>query len=84
MIDEAALADALQRKQIFGAGLDVFEQEPKIHPALLELENAVLVPHIGSATVTARRDLADLATKNLIAMLAGKRPPTPLNPELWT
>jgi glyoxylate reductase len=84
VIEEAALAEALLKKRIFAAGLDVYEEEPKVNPTLYELENAVLLPHIGSATTTARANLAALATENLIAMLAGKRPPTPLNPELWS
>jgi len=83
VVDEAALAEALRTRKIFAAGLDVYEHEPKIHQALFDLENAVLLPHIGSATTTARANLANLAAQNLLAMLAGNRPPTPLNPELW-
>jgi lactate dehydrogenase-like 2-hydroxyacid dehydrogenase len=83
VVDEAALVEALRTKRIFAAGLDVYEQEPTVHPGLLELENAVLLPHIGSATSTARANLADLAVRNLLAMLKGERPPTPINPEVW-
>jgi glyoxylate reductase len=83
IVDEAALVAALEQKRIFAAGLDVYEEEPKLHPGLLRLENVVLLPHIGSGTTTARSELATFAAKNLIAMLAGKRPPAPLNPELW-
>jgi glyoxylate reductase len=83
VVDEAALVEALKTNKIFGAGLDVYEEEPKVHPGLFELENVVLLPHIGSATVSTRRKMCDLAGKNLIAMLAGKRPLHPLNAELW-
>ncbi|WP_298886682.1 D-glycerate dehydrogenase [uncultured Serinicoccus sp.] len=78
VIDEAALADALQEGQIAGAGLDVFEDEPKVHPGLLECENAVLVPHLGSATIETRTAMATLAADNAVAVLAGEEPPTPI------
>ncbi|HVS69903.1 MAG TPA: D-glycerate dehydrogenase [Phycisphaerae bacterium] len=84
VIDEAALVDALRRRQIFAAGLDVFENEPRLHPGLLELPNVVVLPHIGSATQSTRATMAKLAADNLIAMLAGRRPPTPVNPDLWS
>lgn len=83
VIDEEALAQALQGGVIAAAGLDVFENEPKVHPVLLHLSNAVLAPHIGSATVDTRRQMSMLAAENAVAALAGKRPPTLLNPELW-
>ena len=83
VIDEAALADALETGQIFAAGLDVFENEPEVHPKLLELENAVVIPHLGSATVDTRIAMGLLAADNLIAALEGRRPPTLLNPEAW-
>jgi glyoxylate reductase len=83
VVDEAALVEALKNGRIFAAGLDVYEQEPVILPGLFELENAVLLPHIGSATTTARSAMAELAAKNLVAMLAGQRPPSPVNPEIW-
>jgi glyoxylate reductase len=78
VVDEAALVDALREGQIAGAGLDVFEHEPNVHPSLLELENAVLVPHIGSATVEARAAMAELAARNAIAIAHGEAPPTPV------
>ena len=84
VIDEAALADALRDGRIFAAGLDVFENEPEVHPRLLELENVVLAPHLGSATVDTRTAMGLLAADNLIAALEGRRPPTLLNPEAWT
>ncbi|MFI2565280.1 2-hydroxyacid dehydrogenase [Paenarthrobacter sp. NPDC018779] len=79
IIDEAALALALREGQIAGAGLDVFEQEPKVHPWLLELENVALVPHLGSATVETRTAMAVLAATNTLAVLGGEQPPTPIN-----
>ena len=83
VIDEAALAEALRNGEIFGAGLDVFEKEPEVHPALLDLDNAVIVPHLGSATVATRDAMGMLAAENLFAGLEERRPPTPLNPEVW-
>jgi glyoxylate reductase len=83
VIDEEALAQALKEGQIFAAGLDVFEREPSVHPALLACENAVLIPHLGSATVETRLAMANLAVDNLFAALENQRPPTLLNPEAW-
>jgi glyoxylate reductase len=83
VVDEQALADALSRGQIFAAGLDVFEHEPDVHPALLACENAVIIPHLGSATVKTRLAMANLAIDNLLAGLAGDRPPSLLNPQAW-
>jgi glyoxylate reductase len=83
VIDEAALAEALQAGEIFAAGLDVFENEPTVHPKLLELDNAVVIPHLGSATVETRDAMGLLAVENLTAALDGRRPPTLLNPEAW-
>ncbi len=82
VVDEAALADALAERRIFAAGLDVYEREPQIHPKLLELENAVLAPHIGSASIETRNRMAALAAENLLAVLSGRRPPSPVNPEV--
>ncbi|MET3143892.1 MULTISPECIES: D-glycerate dehydrogenase [unclassified Arthrobacter] len=79
IIDEAALASALREGQIAGAGLDVFENEPNVHPGLVELENVVLVPHLGSATVETRTAMAMLAADNTLAVLSGERAPTPIN-----
>lgn len=78
IIDEAALALALREGQIAGAGLDVFENEPKVHPWLLELDNVTLVPHLGSATVETRTAMAVLAATNTLAVLNGEQPPTPI------
>ena len=82
VVDEAALADALKRGEIAGAGLDVFENEPDVHPGLLELENVVLVPHLGSATKETRTAMAELAARNALAVAAGEPALTPVNPEV--
>jgi len=79
VVDEAALVDALKGGVIAGAGLDVFEHEPKVHEGLLGLDNAVLIPHLGSATVETRTAMANLAATNALAFLAGKTPPNPVN-----
>jgi len=83
VIDEAALAEALRDGVIFAAGLDVFEREPEVTQLLLELDNAVVIPHLGSATVDTRIAMGMLAADNLIAALEGRKPPTLLNPEAW-
>jgi glyoxylate reductase len=83
VIDEAALAGALREGTIFGAGLDVFEKEPDVHPDLLEQDRVVVIPHLGSATVETRTAMGLLAAENLITALEGHRPPTLLNPEVW-
>ncbi len=80
IVDDAALAEALRTRRIAAAGLDVFEGEPALHPALLTVPNVVLTPHIASATHRTRRAMADLAADNLIAALTGGTPPTPVNP----
>ncbi len=79
VVDEAALADALENRRIFAAGLDVYEAEPDVHPKLLDLENAVLAPHIGSASVQTRDRMAVLAAENIVAVLSGEEPKTPVN-----
>lgn len=79
VIDEAALVEALKNGEIAGAGLDVFEDEPEVHPGLLGCENAVLVPHLGSATIETRTAMATLAADNAVAVLAGEKPPTPIS-----
>jgi len=78
VIDEEALAEALREKEIAGAGLDVYEKEPHVHPGLLTLQNVVLLPHIGSATVETRNRMAVMAAENLAAMLTGKTPENPV------
>jgi len=78
VVDEAALARALREGRIFAAGLDVYEEEPEVHPELLELENVVLAPHIGSASVETRDRMATLAAENLAAVLRGEQPKTPV------
>jgi glyoxylate reductase len=83
VVDEAALVEALRQHRLFAAGLDVFENEPALHPDLYELENVVLLPHIGSATTRTRAAMATTAARNLLAMLDGRRPPNPINPQLW-
>ena len=83
VVDEAALAKALDQAWIAGAGLDVFENEPQVHPELLKLENVVLAPHIASASIDTRREMSMLAARNAVAALEGQRPATLLNPELW-
>lgn len=79
VVDEAALAEALAHGRIFAAGLDVYEDEPEVHPGLLKLENVVLAPHIGSASVETRERMAVLAAENLAAVLRGEDPKTPVD-----
>ncbi len=79
IVDEAILIKMLKEKAIAGAGFDVYENEPKVNPALLTLPNVVLVPHLGSATDTARNEMAAIAAKNVIAVLKGRKPITPVN-----
>ena len=78
IVDEEALAWALNERLIAGAGLDVYEREPIVHEALLTLENVVLVPHLGSATRETRTAMIDLAVSNVLAVLAGRPPLTPV------
>lgn len=86
VVDDAALAQALESRQIAAAGLDVFEGEPRVHPGLLRVSNVVLTPHIASATMATRRAMADLAADNLIAALGfgphAGWPPSPINPQV--
>ena len=83
IVDQAALAEALRARTIYAAGIDVFEQEP-VSPddPLLRLDNAVLAPHIASASISTRTRMATLAAENIAAVLQGRRPPTPVNPEV--
>jgi gluconate 2-dehydrogenase len=83
VVEEAALAHALSEHWIAAAGLDVFEREPQIDPALLQCPNAVLAPHIGSASVDTRRKMTMIAAENALAALARRRPANLLNPEVW-
>lgn len=76
VIDEAALVRALNDGHLGGVGLDVFEQEPAVHPGLFACRNAVLLPHIGSATREARSEMAELAARNVLAVLDGDEPPS--------
>jgi glyoxylate reductase len=78
VVDEAALAWALKNRLIAGAALDVYEREPEVYPDLLPLENVVLAPHLGSATTETRTAMADLAARNVIAVLDGGSPLTPV------
>lgn len=78
VVDEAALAWALKQRLLAGAALDVYEQEPTIHPDLFGLENVLLVPHLGSGTTETRTAMADLAADNVIAVLSGRPPVTPI------
>lgn len=78
VVDEAALAWALKQRLIAGAALDVYENEPDIHPDLFELENVLLVPHLGSGTTETRTAMADLAADNVIAVLSGRSAITPI------
>jgi glyoxylate/hydroxypyruvate/2-ketogluconate reductase len=79
IVDDAALVEALKAKRIAGAGLDVFEGEPKIHPGYAELSNVVLTPHIGSASQATRIVMCDTAAANMTAVLEGREPPNPVN-----
>ncbi len=80
IVDEKALVRALQQNTIAGAGLDVFEQEPALEPELYKLENVVVAPHLGSATIATREKMGDMAVDNLLAACVGKRPPNLVNP----
>jgi len=83
IIEEQALVEALQADKLAGAGLDVYAQEPKVHPALIAMDKVVLLPHIGSATAETRLRMALLASANLLAALNGRRPPNLVNPEAF-
>jgi glyoxylate reductase len=83
VVDEEALVGALKTQQIAGAGLDVFEEEPRIHPGFMELDNVVLAPHIASASVETRTRMATMAAGNMIDALGGKIPLNIVNPEIY-
>lgn len=82
VVEEAALVRALENGEIAGAGLDVYEDEPKIHPGLFGLDKVVLTPHIASATIETRTKMATMAAQNLVDALLGKRPTNLVNPEV--
>lgn len=84
VIDEKALVEALKTKKIFGAGLDVYENEPKLAAGLAKLPNTVLPPHLASATIETRNNMATLAAENLVAGLRGEKPKSLVNPEVIT
>jgi len=84
IVDDEALISALRQRRLCGAGLDVFEGEPKFNPGFLELDNVALTPHIGSSSHATRMAMAMRAADNLIAALCGQRPPNLLNPEAFT
>jgi glyoxylate reductase len=84
VVDEVALVDALAHGGLAGAGLDVFEREPHLHPGLAGLSNVVLAPHVGSSTAETRFRMARLAAENLAALLEGRRPANVVNPEVYS
>jgi glyoxylate reductase len=84
VVDEAALIRALTRKQIAGAGLDVFEHEPKVPPALRKMPNVVLLPHLGSAVLELRETMANIVVDNILALIDGKIPPNCVNPQVFS
>ncbi len=84
VIDEAALVRALKSKKIAGAGLDVFENEPKVPPALLKMKNVVLTPHLGSAVMELRDVMANIVVDNIQALIDGRVPPNCVNPQVLT
>ena len=82
VVDEAALVEALNGRKLAGAGLDVYEREPAVHPGLLQLPNVVLAPHIASATVRTRSEMSAMAARNMATAVRGGRPPNLVNPEV--
>ncbi len=82
VVDEAALVEALAAKKIAGAGLDVYEREPAVHPGLIPMPNVVLAPHIASATVRTRSEMSAMAARNMATAVRGGRPPNLVNPEV--
>jgi glyoxylate reductase len=83
VVDEKALVQALKSGRIAGAGIDVYEDEPAMAPGLAECKNAVLLPHLGSATLGTRAEMSRIAAENLVVALEGRRPPHLLNPDAW-
>ncbi len=82
VVDEAALVEALKAKKLAGAGLDVYEREPAVHPHLIPMPNVVLAPHIASATVRTRSEMSAMAARNMATAVRGGRPPNLVNPEV--
>lgn len=82
VVDEKALVEALRRKEIWGAGLDVYENEPQLEPGLAELDNVVIVPHIASSTVETRLNMGRIAVGNIVKVLGGEAPDTCVNPDV--
>jgi glyoxylate reductase len=82
VVDEAALVEALNARKLAGAGLDVYEREPAVHPGLVPMPNVVLAPHIASATVRTRSEMSAMAARNMATAVRGGRPPNLLNPEV--
>jgi lactate dehydrogenase-like 2-hydroxyacid dehydrogenase len=82
VVDEAALVDALNTQKLAGAGLDVYEREPAVHPGLVSMPNVVLAPHIASATVRTRSEMSAMAARNMATAVRGGRPPNLVNPEV--
>jgi len=83
VVDEKALVRALKEKRIAGAGLDVYENEPKVEPELLSMQNVVLTPHLGSAVRELRESMANVVADNILAVLEGRQPPNCWNPEIY-
>lgn len=81
LVDEAALVEALRSRRIAGVGLDVYEGEPRVHPGLLAVPQAVLTPHLGSAVGELRQEMAHVVVDNIQAVIRGERPPNLYNPE---
>jgi glyoxylate reductase len=84
VVDEAALVEALRTRRIAGAGLDVYENEPMMAPGLADCSNAVLLPHLGSASIATRAAMSRMAAENVLALLQDRRPTNLVNPEVWT
>jgi glyoxylate reductase len=84
IVDEKALVQALAEKRIAGAGLDVYEHEPRVEPGLINLPNVVLTPHLGSAALDTRERIAAVVVENVVAVVAGRRPPNLYNAEIYS